>query len=100
MGNSLPLAGQSFRVFSCDRDARKHAQLYSTKKHTAKIASSIGYPIRGESEVHTINLIVKANVDGSLDAIIAALNCLPQDKVILRYLMTGVGEITESDIDL
>lgn len=47
-----------------------------------------------------LNLILKADAQGSVEAIIAALKQLPQDEVQLRLLLAVPGEITELDIDL
>jgi len=104
--NNLPLAGQILRVFSCDRDARQHAASHAEIETQTELAScrgallTSGHMPSGQNKIHTINLIIKADATGTADAIKSALNRLPQDTVILRYIKTGVGQITESDIDL
>ena len=47
-----------------------------------------------------LNIILKGDASGSVEAVRSALGALPQDAVLLRYLMAAPGEITASDIDL
>lgn len=47
-----------------------------------------------------LNLILKADASGSCEAVKSALSALPQDAVLLRYLMAAPGEITTSDLEL
>jgi translation initiation factor IF-2 len=47
-----------------------------------------------------LNLVLKADVAGSLEAIEEILKSLPQEKVILRILRSDVGEINENDVQL
>ena len=47
-----------------------------------------------------LSLILKADASGSVEAVRSALGALPQDAVLLRYLLASPGEITTSDIDL
>merc|ERR1712176_984259 len=54
----------------------------------------------GENELKILNVILRASASGSLEAIKGSLRELPQEKVMLRYLTTATGEITQSDIDL
>merc|ERR1712113_1228593 len=49
---------------------------------------------------HVMNLILKANVSGSIEAIKAALSQLPQNKINLRYLIASTGTITKSNVEL
>ena len=53
-----------------------------------------------EGELKELNLIIKADVQGSLEAIIGSLRQLPQNEVQIRLLLAAPGEITETDIDL
>ena len=53
-----------------------------------------------EGVLKELNLILKADVQGSLEAIVGALTQLPQKEVQLRLLLSAPGEITETDIDL
>ena len=51
----------------------------------------------GADEVKRLNVIVKADVRGSLEAIVAALNDIGNEEVQVNVVMSGVGGITESD---
>jgi translation initiation factor IF-2 len=53
-----------------------------------------------EGELKELNLILKADVQGSVEAILGSLKQLPQNEVQIRVLLAAAGEITETDVDL
>jgi len=53
-----------------------------------------------EGELKELNLLLKSDVQGSLEAILGSLEQLPQKEVQLRTLLAAPGEITETDVDL
>jgi translation initiation factor IF-2 len=53
-----------------------------------------------EGELKELNLILKADVQGSVEAILGSLRQLPQNEVQVRVLFSAAGEITETDVDL
>ena len=53
-----------------------------------------------EGELKELNLILKADVQGSVEAILGSLEQLPKNEVQVRVLLSAPGEITETDIDL
>jgi translation initiation factor IF-2 len=53
-----------------------------------------------EGELKELNLILKADVQGSVEAILGSLQQLPQDEVQIRVLLAAPGEVTETDVDL
>jgi translation initiation factor IF-2 len=53
-----------------------------------------------EGELKELNLILKADVQGSVEAILGSLEQLPQGEVQVRVLLSAPGEITETDVDL
>jgi translation initiation factor IF-2 len=53
-----------------------------------------------EGQLKELNLILKADVQGSVEAILSSLNQLPQNEVQLRVLLSSAGEVTETDVDL
>lgn len=87
----VPRVGEKFKVFSNIEEARANLKI-GEKKVSEVISIEEGQKI--------LNLILKADVLGSLEAIEEVLKNLPQEKVILRILKAEVGEITESDIKL
>jgi len=110
--DDVPLAGDELRVAPSDKVARTVAE---ARSHRRKVAAqrnpmSMGGGTRLEDifamvqrgEVATLNLIVKADVQGSLEALTDALRKLDQehDEVRLSFVHRGVGGITESDLNL
>jgi translation initiation factor IF-2 len=53
-----------------------------------------------EGDLKELNLVLKADVQGSVEAILGALQQLPQKEVQVRVLLSAPGEITETDVDL
>jgi len=53
-----------------------------------------------EGELKELNLIIKADVQGSLEALLGSLAQLPQNEVQVRVLLSAPGEISETDVDL
>lgn len=102
----VPMAGEEFDVMDSEAEARGKAE---ERREDARInviggntvsLSNLAAAKGDEDGVQTINLIVKTDVSGSVEAVKAALGALPQDRVVLRFLHTAAGEVTESDVDL
>lgn len=53
-----------------------------------------------KGELKELNIILKADVQGSVEAILQELKSLPQEEVQIRVLLSAAGEITETDVDL
>ncbi len=103
----VPEAGDEFRGVSDEREARHITQERETRARRAAEASQrqgaslADLLMRArEGELPTLNLIIKADVQGSLGAIEEALGKLPQDEVRVNVLHGGVGGITENDVAL
>jgi translation initiation factor IF-2 len=101
---SLPNVGEIFKVFPTEPEACKEAKLYSLKNVETKhnnysntMISSNGADMNG---VQNVNLIIKSDTEGSIEAIKSAISQLPQNKVTLRYLTAATGEITHSDVEI
>lgn len=85
------------QVASAKRNARLKSQevaqrLTGDKKQVKSITDS--------SDIPRFNIIIKSDVQGSIEAIEQILDTVPQEKVAVSYIDTGVGNITESDIKL
>ena len=102
----VPAAGDIFQVVENDRLARQIAQ-----ERAEKTRAAIQTPVRAmtledlharikSGDVKDLNLIIKADVQGSLEPIVNSLNDLPTDEVKIRVLHQDVGAITESDVML
>ncbi len=103
----VPEAGEELRAVTDEREARHVAQEREAKTRAADLASSrptaslAELLVRArEGELPALNLIIKADVQGSLEAILDALEKLPQDEVRIQVVHRGVGGITENDISL
>ena len=105
--NGVPVAGDEFTVCESEQKARERAEKATEEARSSRLGAVSGNVasltnISGmtEESLQTINLILKTDVSGSTEAIKAALLQLPQDRVQLRFLMSSVGEVSESDVDL
>jgi translation initiation factor IF-2 len=104
--DGAPQAGDKFNVMESEREARelayRRAQLLReqnlrTKKHIT--LDEIGRRL-AIGNFKELNIIVKGDVQGSVGALVDALNKVEQTEVRLRIIHTGVGAITESDVML
>ena len=92
---TVPRVGESFKVFSHIESAK--AQLQPEKKASVP---DLDTEVKIDSDQRILNLILKTDVLGSIEAVEEVLKGLPQEKLILRILKSEVGEITESDVKL
>jgi translation initiation factor IF-2 len=104
--SAVPNAGDDFRHVGDEREARHTAQEREAKVRAAELVTTRPPTLQElmaqarEAEVPELNLIVKADVQGSIGALVDAFAKLPQDEVRVRVLLSAAGAITESDIDL
>ncbi len=87
----VPKVGEKVKTFSNFEQAK--ISLIAEKKNKGRVLE-----IKPEQKV--LNLILKADVLGSTEAIEEILKTLPQEKVILRFLKSEAGEINPNDIEL
>jgi len=92
--NEVPEVGEKFYK----RESLEEAMAYFQKKERKKIGE--GEILEIEPGKKILNLIIKADVQGSIQAIQEILKVLPREEVILRILKTEVGEVNESDVKL
>ncbi len=103
--SEVPLAGDSFQVVTDDRVARQVAAKRATKlkeasRRVQRVTLDDLFKQIQDGEVKDLNLILKADVQGSLEAVQDALNKLSLEEVQIKIIHTGVGAINESDIML
>jgi translation initiation factor IF-2 len=104
--SSVPSAGDDFRVFADERDARALAEDRALRKrlleHERRSRVSLDdlFSRIQEGEIPDLNLIVKADVQGSIEALKDALDKMDQSEVHINVIHSGVGGITESDVTL
>jgi translation initiation factor IF-2 len=100
----VPNAGDHLTVVENEARAREVAeyrQQQATAKRTATAPANLDAMFAGlKSDVKEYAVVVKADVQGSAEAIVTALHNLSNDEIKLRVLSSGVGAITESDVTL
>jgi translation initiation factor IF-2 len=103
--NDVPLAGDVVEVCEDERAARNLAE----QRQQSDRDKSLAAPSRGitladlrkrmnEDELKDLNLVVKADVQGSVEAVKGLVEKIKSDEVNVRVIHSGVGTITESDI--
>src|SRR5512132_484659 len=104
--SATPNAGDDIREVEDERAARHVVQEREAKVRAAEMVTTRPPTLeelmaRAErDEVPELNLIVKADVQGSIGALVDALAKLPQDEVRINVIRSAAGAITESDINL
>jgi translation initiation factor IF-2 len=105
--NHVPEAGDEFRVVEDEREARHVAQHREARQRAADLvdtrpSSSLADLLTRarEGELQQLNLVIKADVQGSLEAIVEALEKFPQDEIRINVIHKGVGGISENDVSL
>ncbi len=103
--SGLPKAGDEFIVVSSEKEAQNIAEVrqqeLKSKLHATpmrNLESLFSEAKEGEKKV--LNVILRADVQGSLEALKVALMKIESDKVDLNIIFSGVGEISESDVQL
>jgi translation initiation factor IF-2 len=103
--DGVPEAGEHVRAVEHDRRARQLAAERGTRLKAESLARvSSGKRVSLEnifgSDIQELNLVVKADVAGSLEAIEDEIAKLPQDEVSVNVIRRAVGAVTESDVML
>lgn len=107
--NEVPAAGDEFEVFEYEKEARLLAEGRRSEQRQSRLQQAMSArrvtlanisAQAQEGELKELNLILKADVQGSVEAIVGALQQLPQKEVQIRVLLAAPGEITETDVDL
>ena len=107
--SEVPTAGDEFEVYPDEKTARAVVGDRATEARATRLAQQMASrrvslaSMSGqasEGELKELNLILKADVQGSVEAILGSLEQLPQGEVQVRVLLSAPGEITETDVDL
>ena len=105
--DGVPEAGEHVRVVENERRARQLAGDRANRLKTEALARRQGVRVsledvfaRAQQGQTELNLVVKADVAGSLEALEDEIAKLPQDQVVVNVIHDGVGGITESDVML
>ena len=104
--SSVPAAGDEFRVFQDERDARDLAESRALKARIEEqnkvkhITLENLFDTMQDAEVKELNLVVKADVQGSIEALSDALGKMDQSEVRINIIHSAVGAISETDVIL
>ncbi|HKZ80796.1 MAG TPA: translation initiation factor IF-2 [Pyrinomonadaceae bacterium] len=96
----VPQAGESFQVVADITRAQQisHHRQMITRQATLLQTTKRGIEALGESEVKELLVIIKADVQGSVEVLKSTLQKLSTDRVKVKVIRSGVGAITESDV--
>jgi len=102
--SGVPMAGDQLTVVENEARAREVAtyrQEQATRKRTTSAPTSFEHMFSAlNNSVIEYPVVVKGDVQGSVEAIVTALNRISTDEIKVRILQSGVGAITESDVTL
>ena len=103
---SVPMAGDEFRVFQDEREARSLADERALKARIEEqnkvkhVTLENLFDTMADAEVKELNLIIKADVQGSIEALQDSLDKMDQSEVRINTIHSAVGAITETDVTL
>ncbi|MEL7201349.1 MAG: translation initiation factor IF-2 [Pseudomonadota bacterium] len=104
--NGVPEPGEQFVVVENEARAREVAEFRQRQKRERSVAKSSGTSLETmmaqlqDAEIKEMPLVIKGDVQGSVEAIVGSLEKLSTDEVRVRVLHTGVGGVSESDVIL
>ena len=105
--SEVPNAGEIFNVLDSDKEARSYAQTFVEESKSKLLDETRARTKLGNvfdqikaGSMKELDLIVKADVQGSVEAVTSALEKLSNDEVIVKVIHGGVGAISESDVVL
>ena len=104
--NEVPSAGETMIAMDSDKDVREYAKQryeYERRKelsHSTKTTLDELTSLIAEGRLKTLKIVLKTDVHGSLEAIRGTLSELRNDEVKVEIISSGVGGITENDVEL
>jgi translation initiation factor IF-2 len=106
--SDVPRAGEHFEVLESEREARARAEVQAERERLAEVrptrprTMTLDEVLRrfGEGEPVELNLILKADVDGSLEPIVNSIEPLGTEDQEVHILHQGIGNVSESDVML
>ncbi|MGE0267686.1 MAG: translation initiation factor IF-2 [Candidatus Omnitrophota bacterium] len=102
--SNVPGAGEMFYVVDDERKAKEisFAKLEKIKNKRMQTSSAISlddlYAQIQKGAIKELNVVLKADVQGSLEALKDSLEKIPSDRVKIKFIHTGVGEVNTSDV--
>jgi translation initiation factor IF-2 len=102
---TLPEFGDEFTTVKNEKDARSQVEVSAADSQTSSNRMSIGSNelirlINRDNKLQELNIIIKADVQGSLTSVIDSLKALDTEEVSVRVVGSGVGPVSENDLHL
>ena len=102
---SLPSFGDEFYVAENEKEAKRKAEEYGnanrdTNKQTISTSGDLLSIMNRNKTRQELNVVIKADVQGSLTSVIDSLKALEHEEVAVRVVGSGIGAINESDLHL
>ena len=99
--SDVPSIGDQFEAFKNEKQARSALQERKEKisNNITNNSTSDKHSLLGSNIQAVVNLVIKTDIQGSVEAIISSINQIEQEKVKIRVLYASPGEITETDVD-
>jgi translation initiation factor IF-2 len=107
--SEVPAAGDEFEVYEDEKSARAVADVRANAQRQSRLMAAMSSrrvslntlsSKAQEGQLKELNIVMKADVQGSIEAILGSLKQLPQAEVQVRVLFAAPGEISETDVDL
>ena len=104
--SGIPHAGDEMMVVPDEKKAREIAELRHNKNRESKLATQQAVKLQNamdqmsQGDIATLNILIKADVQGSSEAIVEALSRLSTEEIRVTVVSSGVGGITETDMNL
>ncbi|MGD8561885.1 MAG: translation initiation factor IF-2 [Desulfarculaceae bacterium] len=104
--SGVPEAGDDFAVVESDKQAKQVAEHRTLKKRDAELSAQTRLSLEGfldqmkDGQVQELKLVVKADVQGSVEALVDALSKLGNEEVKVNVIQAATGAITETDVML
>lgn len=107
--SDVPAAGDEFNVYKDEKEARAIATERADEQRETRMMAALSSrqvslntlsSKAQQGELKELNIVLKADVQGSVEAILGSLKQLPQSEVQVRVLFAAPGEISETDVDL
>lgn len=112
--NNVPFAGDEFEVVDSLDIARERAEERAISLRDERIlakagdgritlssfASAVTTGKNSGLDLHQLNIVMKVDLQGSIEAVKQALQKLPQDNVTLKFILQATGDVSNSDVDL
>lgn len=100
---ALPQFGDEFNVVKDEKVARQHAEKLTDQQQGGAVSNNMSGSeliriINRKKQVQELNIIIRADVQGSLTSVVDSLKALDTEEVAVHIVSSGVGAITENDI--